>query len=59
MGIVFDQAMQVAEMAGVRRLVLTHHDPEHDDEFRQRMETLCRERLPEVVLAREGMEFQL
>ena len=29
----FDQAMQVAEMAGVKRLALTHHDPEHDDEF--------------------------
>src|SRR5213076_2727715 len=28
----FDQAMQLAEMAGVKRLALTHHDPEHDDE---------------------------
>lgn len=55
----FDQAMQVAEMAGVRRVALTHHDPEHDDEFLQRMENLCRERFPEVVLAREGMEIQL
>jgi hypothetical protein len=27
-----DQAMQFAEMAGVKRLALTHHDPEHDDE---------------------------
>jgi len=55
----FDQAMQVAEMAGVKRLALTHHDPEHDDEFLQRMENLCRERFPDVVLAREGMEIQL
>ena len=29
----FDQAMQVAEMAGVKRLALKHHDPEHDDEI--------------------------
>jgi len=55
----FDQSMQVAEMAGVKRLALTHHDPEHDDEFLQRMENLCRERFPDVVLAREGMEIQL
>jgi phosphoribosyl 1,2-cyclic phosphodiesterase len=55
----FDQAMQVAEMAGVKRLALTHHDPEHDDEFLQRMENLCRERFPDVVVAREGMEIQL
>ena len=55
----FDQAMQVAEMADVRRLALTHHDPEHDDEFLQRIENLCRERFPNVVLAREGMEIAL
>ena len=55
----FDQAMQVAEMAGVKRLALTHHDPEHDDEFLQRIENLCRERFPNVVLAREGMEISL
>ncbi len=55
----FDQAMQVAEMAGVKRLALTHHDPEHDDEFLQRIEKLCRERFPNAVLAREGMEISL
>jgi ribonuclease BN (tRNA processing enzyme) len=51
--------MQVAEMAGVKRLALTHHDPEHDDEFLQRIENLCRERFPNTVLAREGMEISL
>ena len=30
--------MQVAEMADVKRLALTHHDPEYDDEFLQRIE---------------------
>ena len=40
----FDQAMQVAEMAGVKHLVMTHHDPEHDDEFLARMEKLCQGR---------------
>jgi len=55
----FDQAMQVAEMAGVKRLALTHHDPEHDDEFLTRIEKLCRERFPNTVLAREGMEIEI
>jgi phosphoribosyl 1,2-cyclic phosphodiesterase len=55
----FDQAMQVAEMAGVKRLALTHHDPEHDDEFLQRIEKLCQERFPNAVIAREGMEISL
>src|SRR5207247_10314979 len=55
----FDQAMQVAEMAGVKRLALTHHDPEHDDEFLERIEKLCQERFPNAVLAREGMEIPI
>jgi len=55
----FDQAMQFAEMAGAKRLALTHHDPEHDDEFLQRIEKLCRERFPDAVLAREGMEIAI
>ena len=53
----FDQAIQVAEMAGVKRLALTHHDPDHDDECLQRIEKLCRERFPNTVIAREGMEI--
>jgi len=55
----FDQAMQVAEMAGVKRLVLTHHDPEHDDEELLRIEKLCQERFPNAKLAREGKEISL
>jgi ribonuclease BN (tRNA processing enzyme) len=55
----FDQAMQLAEMAGVKHLALTHHDPEHDDDFLDRIEKLCRERFPKTVLAREGMEIPI
>ena len=55
----FDQAMQVAEMAGVRRLALTHHDPDHDDEFLLRIEKLCQARFANAVLAREGMEIPI
>ncbi|MEY4485464.1 MAG: hypothetical protein RL693_2916 [Verrucomicrobiota bacterium] len=53
----FDQAMQVAEMANVKRLVLTHHDPDHDDEFLLRIEKLCQERFANTMLAREGVEI--
>jgi phosphoribosyl 1,2-cyclic phosphodiesterase len=55
----FDQAMQFAEMAGAKRLALTHHDPEHDDEFLQRIEKLCQERFPNALLARQGMEIAI
>ena len=55
----FDQAMELAEMAGVKQLALRHRDPEHDDEFLHRIEKLCRERFPDAALAREGMEISL
>ena len=47
------------QMADVKRLALTHHDPDHDDEFLERIEKLCRERFPNAVLAREGMEISM
>lgn len=55
----WDQAVEVAERAGVRRLALFHHDPEHTDRFLLRMEKECQERFPESFLAREGMEIEL
>ncbi len=55
----YDQALQVAEMAGVKRLAMTHHDPDHDDEFLTRMEKLCQERFKECVVAKEGMELEM
>ena len=55
----FDQAMQLAEMAGAKRLALTLHDPEHDDEFLERIEKLCQGRFPNAVHAREGMEIAI
>lgn len=55
----YDQAMQVAEMAGVKRLAMTHHDPNHDDDFLARMEKLCQERFKECIVAKEGMELEM
>jgi phosphoribosyl 1,2-cyclic phosphodiesterase len=55
----YDQAMQVAEMAGAKRVAMTHHDPDHDDEFLLRLEKLCQERFKECVIAREGTELEL
>src|ERR1039457_3597693 len=55
----YDEAMQVAEKAGVKRVAMTHHDPDHDDEFLLRLEKLCQERFKECVVAREGTELEL
>lgn len=52
----WEQAIEVAELANVKRLYLTHHDPEHDDDFLRTMEVECQERFSSCFLAREGME---
>jgi phosphoribosyl 1,2-cyclic phosphodiesterase len=53
----WEQAMDVAKKANVKRLALTHHDPEHDDIYLDRVEKECQSRFPNTVLAREGMEI--
>jgi phosphoribosyl 1,2-cyclic phosphodiesterase len=53
----WEQAVQVAEEAKVQRLVITHHDPDHDDEFLLDIEQRCQARFPGAVLAREQMEI--
>jgi phosphoribosyl 1,2-cyclic phosphodiesterase len=54
----FAQAIEVAESAGVKKLVITHHDPEHNDAFLTKIEKDCQSRFPNCVLAREKMEIQ-
>ena len=48
------QAVEVAERAGVKRLAIFHHDPEHSDEMLLEIEKQSRERFPASFLAREG-----
>ncbi len=55
----YEQAIQVAEMAGVKQLAITHHDPDHDDEFLTKMEKQCQQRFKDCFLAREKMEIEL
>ena len=50
------QAIEVAERANAKRLYLTHHDPDHDDDFLRKMEQQCKKRFPHCTLAREGEE---
>ncbi len=54
----WEQAVEVGRRARVKRLVLTHHDPDHDDAFLRRVEEECQRRLPNAVLARENMEIE-
>jgi phosphoribosyl 1,2-cyclic phosphodiesterase len=55
----WEQAIEVADRAGVKRLALTHHDPEHDDRFLSEMEKQCQREFSACFVAREGQEIEL
>jgi CheY-like chemotaxis protein len=61
----YDYVVRIAAAAGVRRLALTHHDPNHDDDFVAEIERKAREVALqcgtglEVFCAYEGCELIL
>ena len=55
----WEQAIEVAKRAGVKKLVLFHHDPEHNDTFLMKMEKECQKQFPESFFAREDTEIEI
>lgn len=55
----WEQAVEVAQSAHVKKLIITHHDPDHDDDCLDRLETECRKIFPNSLFAREGMEISI
>lgn len=55
----WEQAVEVAEHAAVKRLIITHHDPDHDDTFLSRVEKQLQTQFPNAALAREKMEIEI
>lgn len=55
----WQQAVEVALQANVKKLALFHHDPEHDDRFLLGVEKECQRLFPNAVMAREGMVITL
>jgi ribonuclease BN (tRNA processing enzyme) len=54
----WEQAVEVAERAGVKKPALFHHDPEHYDDFILNMEKQCQKRFPNAFFAREGSNIE-
>ena len=53
------EGVRVAKTAGVKRLVLTHHDPLHNDDFVRSMEQMAQELFPNSQAAYEGLLIEL
>ena len=55
----WEMAAEVATAAQVKQLVLTHHEPLHDDEFLREIEHKAQQVFPACLVAREGMTIEL
>lgn len=55
----WQEAIRVGEAAGVKRVVLFHHDPGHDDDAMDRIAEAAERMRPGTVVAREGMVLTL
>ena len=52
----WEQAVAVAKKANVKKLIITHHDPDHDDDLLDSMEKECKQAFSNSLFAKEGME---
>ena len=55
----YSQAIEVAESANAKMVVMTHHEPDHDDDFLKQQEKKCKDRLKNCALAREGDMYHI
>ena len=53
------EGVKVAKAANVKKLVLFHHDPSHDDNFIKQIEAESRQFFPESIAAYEGLQIDL
>lgn len=56
---IWQSGVDLAIAANVKQLVLFHHDPEHDDDLLDQVESEAQAKLSNVLLAREGMALEV
>jgi phosphoribosyl 1,2-cyclic phosphodiesterase len=55
----WQEAVKVAEAAKVKKLVIFHHEPLHNDDFLDHVAEQATQRFPDTIMAREGLSIQL
>ena len=53
----WQEAVKVAQAAQVKKLVIYHHDPSHDDNFMDSIQAESVKIFPQAVVAKEGMSL--
>lgn len=55
----WQDAVRIAKAASAGRLVLFHHEPNHNDDFIEAMEAMAKKEFAGTIAAREGLELIL
>ncbi len=55
----WQEAIKVAKAANVKKLVIFHHDPLHNDDFLDHVGEQAAQQFPNTLMAREGQTIQL
>jgi phosphoribosyl 1,2-cyclic phosphodiesterase len=55
----WQQAVKLANAAGVEKLCLFHHDPEHDDAEMDRIAAAADQARPGTIVAKEGLSIEI
>lgn len=55
----WQEAVKVAQAAHVKKLVIFHHDPLHNDDFLDNVGEQVAQQFPDSLMAREGLSIQL
>jgi len=55
----WNEGVKLAQAANVKQFVLFHHEPDHDDDFMEKLEAEAISAWPHCVAAREGMTIEV
>jgi phosphoribosyl 1,2-cyclic phosphodiesterase len=55
----WQEAVKIAQAAAVKKLVIFHHEPSHDDDFLDQIGELVALEFPDSYMAREGLSITL
>ncbi len=53
----WQEAVKIAQAAQVKKLVIFHHDPSHDDDFMDGIQLQATKAFPQAIVAQEGMRI--
>ncbi|MCK5797482.1 MAG: MBL fold metallo-hydrolase [Deltaproteobacteria bacterium] len=55
----WEEGIKIVRAARIRKLVLYHHDPDHDDAFIDQLEADAQRVFPDTIAAREGLTLKI